>query len=1107
MKSHGLAALWLGMCVAGFARADTTIDLTTARLELDGRGVVEPLRFADGTSWPGSRQPAFALETAAGTIAPRSVRRTGEVLSVVFDDGAKADFRVSSASGVALFRLVNFQPVTKVERFRLFSLVAPEGARAGGTLNRATAGGWDVAVMAAEPNVEARTETTGGSRADRPGCRHRFSRSSEARVGRGAGEFTATSDSKPNGWSMRGRAFDRPLDLIGCRAIRAWVEGDGQGEQLKIQLYDGAGGYRDNYIPIDFKGWRQVTLTDSPINTLRYDRVSDLNFYYNGLPAGRTVSCKIDRVEAVLARPGGDEVVVLEDFETSNSPLWAEPSTALTVATSARHGLSPAAFGVIAVRSADFWPAVERFESAAGIPAPRLGGAWNKQSAAVKRSYFFLTDFRASQYDDALAIARRGGFSTILLGQESWARGTGHYEVDRERFPGGLDGLRQTIDRFHGAGFGVGLHFLGPSVYPPDPYITPVPEHRLVTGPSTTLAADIDAKASFLPTVAPPSAFPAADGGYEGDGSVLRVGDELISYGSRSLTDPAGFRDCRRGHLGTRAMPHRKGERVAHLSRSYGYHLFDMDTTLLGEVAANFARVADTCGIDMVYFDGSERLQGDHWYYNARLHKAFVDALRNRNLLLQASSYSHYSWHLLARSASADGHGDLKGYLDERSPGFDSMSGDGMPLDIGWYYGYDPESTLDQYEYVLGATVGYDSSMSFQVSVAAAARHPFTGPLLDLIARYERLRLSGRVPPDMKARLRIDASQGGPRPEAERDRRIESRREYRLVGPEGREAFQRVVYMPWHEGRADTPATWTETLANGPARLGAWVHARPGPWLAPGPSYDAAGTIRIEAFDTLAPYASAAPRGNPRRIAGREGGSVLPGVTQSLELADDEPRVGRKYVVYSAESSLTDSSGWSAIGRSFDAPIDLSRSRGIGFWMRGDGRGGQLKLQLRDDRGACDHYIPNDFKGWRYQQLERPAPDPIDYARVRSLTWYYNGLPAKSTVRCGIADVRALPALDLPGVTDPWVELGGRRLLWKGTLLAGQYLVFWPEGKVVRYGPPLREPESSSWSPASIEAPSGPLSVHFGSDGKSSLPVRVRVMAEPRERHEIPPPR
>ena len=215
--------------------------------------------------------------------------------------------------------------------------------------------------------------------------------------------------------------------------------------------------------------------------------------------------------------------------------------------------------------------------------------------------------------------------------------------------PGGLNGLSRTLDRFRDQGFKVGLHFLAASIYPPDPYITPVPDRRLVLVATATLAADVDDKADVLPTVTAPAGFPAEDGGYEGDGSVLRVGDELISYGKRSTSPPYGLARCRRGYLGTRASAHRKGEPVAHLIRSYGYHLYDMDTTLLDEVAGHFARVADACRIDMIYFDGSERLQGDHWYYNARMQKAFLDKLQNKNILLQASSYSHYSWHLMAR--------------------------------------------------------------------------------------------------------------------------------------------------------------------------------------------------------------------------------------------------------------------------------------------------------------------------------------------------------------------------------------------------------------------------------------------------------------------------
>jgi len=85
-------------------------------------------------------------------------------------------------------------------------------------------------------------------------------------------------------------------------AIRAWVKGDGGGESLKIQLFDGQGGYRDDYVTINFTGWRQVTLDQPALNTLRYGHVERINFYYNGLPRQRTVSCLLDGVEALLGR-------------------------------------------------------------------------------------------------------------------------------------------------------------------------------------------------------------------------------------------------------------------------------------------------------------------------------------------------------------------------------------------------------------------------------------------------------------------------------------------------------------------------------------------------------------------------------------------------------------------------------------------------------------------------------------------------------------------------------------------------------------------------------------------------------------------------------------
>jgi hypothetical protein len=484
---------------------------------------------------------------------------------------------------------------------------------------------------------------------------------------------------------------------------------------------------------------------------------------------------------------------------------------------------------VLVCRRAELLETVRQFEMAAGLPSPAPGGQWNKISPWIHRSYFFLTQFHESQFDQALAIAKRGGFHTILIDQGSWCRSTGHFEVNQANYPDGLEGLVRTVRRFKDAGFRVGFHFLAASIYPPDAYLTPVPDPRLVKGATAKLAADVDPQADFIPTIAAPDAFPAEDGGYTGDGTVLQIGEELIQYAERSLQAPFGFKGCRRGHLGTHAAAHRSGDAVAHLVRAYGYHMFDMDTTLLDEVSTNFARVANACDIDMLYFDGSERLQGDHWYYNARLHKAYYDKLKNKDVLLQASSFSHYSWHLLARTASADGHGDLKGYLDERSPWFVSFGRSGMPLDIGWYYGYDPNATADMFEYVLGATLGYDASMSFQVSVGAAQKHPFTGDILDLIRRYEQLRLSGRMDSAMKERLRIDPQLGGEKTPEQREKLVDLRRDYRLLGEEGKEVFQRVVYSPWREITTadEAQAGWPIQIGTGHARVGIQVHALP----------------------------------------------------------------------------------------------------------------------------------------------------------------------------------------------------------------------------------------------------------------------------------------
>lgn len=812
------------LCAAAMVRG-ATLDLGTARLEIDTKGVVTEVRFDDGTTWPTSRNPVFAIESGREVFFPDSVDLASNGIQAKFSNGAEAKFSISTQRGFALIKLDALESPQPVDRLRLFHTLTPAGGHLSGTQNAVSRDGHRLAVQALQPNVYAAPDSIGTSVANRAGCTQEFSPTTSSMAGKFSAQVVACCDTVPSGWTMRRREMPTRIDLRGCTGIRAWVRGDGSGASLKIQLQDLKGGNRDCYIPIDFVGARHVTVTTSPLDTLDYSSVLALALYYNGLPAGRTVSCAIDQIEAFWqAADGTTTAVLLEDFEDPVSPWWQDLGTILRTDTLAAHGIRPAEFGIIACDDGTFASTMERFEQVAGLPSPHKDGVWLKRSPAIGKSYLFLTNFRESQFDAALALARRGGFEMVLLEQSSWCRATGHYEIDQTRFPGGVETLARTVRRFQDEGIGCGLHALAASIYPPDSYLTPVPDPRLVRPVSVALAADVDSKDDFLPLESSPVGFPSEDGGYGGKGCVLQCGNELITYASRKTEPPYGFAGCKRGHLGTTASAHRKGEPVHHLLRSYGYHMFDMDTTLLDEVTSHFAGVANACNVDMLYFDGSERLQGDHWYYNARLHKAIFDKLARKDVLLQASSYSHYSWHMLARSASADGHGDLKGYLDERSPTLADMAANGMPLDIGWYYGYDHEATLDQYEYVLAATIGYSSSMSYQVSVDAAASHPCTGAILDMIRRYEMLRLSGRVSREMRDRLKIDPSLGGEQKPGERDRK---RREYRLLGEKGKERFQRVIYTPWREfDSVAREQSWEVNVAEGPAKVGFQVHVR-----------------------------------------------------------------------------------------------------------------------------------------------------------------------------------------------------------------------------------------------------------------------------------------
>lgn len=819
------------VCALGSAApVDVVLPLGGARATLDSSGRFTNLRWDAGESLDLPRAlPAAILQTDGASEAPMGVEGTSDSLAFTFAGNRRVEFALEPQPDFTLLRLRAVDPALANATLRV-RLPVPAAAVREGTLNSVSWKNQTLALMAGSPEVIIPERAGVRHSVDLAGVTHQFLQTTTAMTGRYAARFSADSTTTAAGWALQGSSLPRPrLKLKDVAGVAAWVHGDGKGQHLKFQFLDEQGGARDYYLPINFTGWREVLLTEAALDITKGDELAELLIYYNGIPAETSVTCSIDTIRAIVHRDHKtSESILLEDFENPDAAWWTEDQPMLELEWNFRYTKPGDSMAVVSCDTEKLFPVIQRMEKAAGIIVPHPKGEWNKTAAAVGENYLFLTNFQESQFDNALALARLGGFKRVLLGQESWCKSTGHYEIKPDRYTGGLPGLVKIVERFRAAGIDVGLHLLGASIDNNDPYLTPVPDPRLLKDAQTTLTKGLDAASTRIEVASMPAKMPAEDGGYYGDGTVLQIGDELIKYSRRSTEAPYEFTGCERGYLGTRPAAHAPGAPVYHLARSYGYHMFDMDTTLLDEVTSNFAAVANACDIGMVYFDGSERLQGGHGRYNARLINAYLSKLKNPDILVQASSFSHFSWHQLARSASADGHGDLKGYLEQRAGVFESFARKGMPLDVGWYYGYDKMATPDMYEYILGTTVGYGASFSFQVSVDAAGKHPFTDEILRLVRQYEDLRRSGRVPDALRKLLQVPRALIGRAPE-EKNRPLEQRRDYRLVQDQNQQQFQRVIYGEWQEleaPKAGEPFTvaWTTDLTTGPCRMGWQVH-------------------------------------------------------------------------------------------------------------------------------------------------------------------------------------------------------------------------------------------------------------------------------------------
>lgn len=660
---------------------------------------------------------------------------------------------------------------------------------------------------------------------------------------------------------------------------------------------------------------------------------------------------------------------------------------------------------------------VTRIQQENGLPHPVYDGHWTKLSPDVRKSYLFLHDITEANADRAIEYALRGGFDMVMINTNAWAATGGQLEINERNFPRGMAGLNDVCDRIHSAGLKVALHSAACcAITEDDAFVTPVPAPGLLKDASATLAEAVSAEDTFLPLTAVSEEFPRELGGAGDNGLDVQIGNEIVRYASVQM-DPPGLGGCTRGAYGTQASAHDAGSAVEHLRRYFGRFVYDLHSEVGRYYTGRLAEVCDTVGVDMLYLDFS-KYGPDEWFYGAEIQRAIYERLENGGIFMQGGRTWHSSWHLMSRTASADGYADWRGYLNKRLNGFESDLGHRflhLPREVGWYglkgpYGWMP---MDAFRYVRHKGLGFDAPLSLSARVEWLEEHPRAMDLLDISRRCEIAHVERHLTDEQLARAR----------ELDVDYLLEP------VGNDG-VRLREVSYDSVRDvtGEAGRLSMMIESDADGPVPFELDLRlVRKG---GAGEAYDDV-VAEIEDFESIARF---------REAWVRDG--------CSHEWRAGEGRTGAQCLEYEISNTSNTPNGYSGIQIDFEEPISVGEHAAVGFWVRGDRKGEWIKFQLRDADGNLAVYpVLVDFEGWAYLEIEQPDPfRDLDYSRITGMIVYYQQVPADTTCTIALDGIRALASVSSTGLPGAEMTLRGESVGLPGSRARWQTIVLSPDG-------------------------------------------------------------
>ncbi len=752
------------------------------------------------------------------------------------------------------------------------------------------------------------------------------------------------------------------------------------------------------------------------------------------------------------------------------------PNTHLLAKCFPRFGLEGAACAIIGCPPQELRGFIQEVVTASPeLPKSSLGGAWALDADINKGSY--MIDFYADQVSEAtidnwIKAAKQVGATQIVFHAGKSFR-FGDYAPNPELYPRGLESVRDVVAKIHAAGLSAGLQTYAFFMAKDAPWVTPIPDPCLEKDATFTLSEPTTKESTTVLVEESTENMSTLTAFHVMNSVTLQIENELIEYRGIDKSKPYAFTQCERGVLGTTVSEHPKGAAVHHLKERFGLFAPEGDSTLFTEIADRTAEVYNTCDFDLLYIDALDgaTLYGPgevYEYYAAKYAYEVVKRLK-RPACIGLSTFSHHLWHIVSRLNARDApHMAYKMFIDCHFNANQIDERKLLPLNMGWWCAYfGPWRSMatqfmypEDIEYLCCKSLAGRYSLSLLAGFAPEelSTYALSKQMAGIINRYEKIRLSGSISNEVKARL-----------SAQEDFTL-------ALGPDQVWRFKPIQYMKHKiEGDDRREAEWTVSnpFERQPLRM------------------------RIEALMSASPYDSASsvqltnclnPEEFSQPVCSR-------GVSSTYEIATDPEKSGKPCGAYSAINKQGNPyCAWSALTKEFAVAPDLV-DHGFGLWVYGDGKGETINLHLQTpwhvSSGIRDYYIVADFTGWRYCMLVESESerlrdyrwpyfykDPVNtptgdyglpysyadaatefkpgfvskdlqwdslfwmnYAKVNKLSVYYGNLPENKEVKCHIGPIKALH-LQKKTMKNPTIVIGGEAVTFPVELESGCYIEF-----------------------------------------------------------------